>query len=66
MERSIGKTGVRVKAIGFGGMPISIDGRPSEKDSLKVIHAALDAGTNFIDTANVYCLNDDDIGHNEA
>jgi aryl-alcohol dehydrogenase-like predicted oxidoreductase len=46
-------------------MPLSNDGRPSEQDALKVIHAALDVGVNFIDTANVYCQNSEDLGHNE-
>lgn len=32
---------------------------------MAVIQAALDAGMNFIDTANVYCSNDNEIGHNE-
>jgi aryl-alcohol dehydrogenase-like predicted oxidoreductase len=46
-------------------MPLSMRGRPEEACALATIHAALDAGINFIDTANVYCLDDDDIGHNE-
>lgn len=57
--------GVRVSPIGLGGMPLSISGRPSEAQGVRVIHAALDAGITFIDTADVYCLDDDDIGHNE-
>jgi len=44
---------------------MSLDGRPSEKTSISVIHAALDAGVTLIDTADVYCVDDDDIGHNE-
>lgn len=46
-------------------MHISIDGRPSEAVSVGVIHAALDAGVTLIDTADVYCLDHTDIGHNE-
>jgi aryl-alcohol dehydrogenase-like predicted oxidoreductase len=46
-------------------MPLSISGRPDEAQGVKVIHAALDAGMTLIDTADVYCLDDDDIGHNE-
>lgn len=52
-------------AIGFGGMPLSLLQRPSEPDAIRVIHAALDAGVTFLDTANVYCIDDDDLGHNE-
>jgi aryl-alcohol dehydrogenase-like predicted oxidoreductase len=51
--------------IGFGGMPLSINGRPDEAQGQRVIHAAIDAGMTFIDTADVYCLDDSDIGHNE-
>ena len=52
-------------SIGFGAMPLSIQGRPPEEESRKVLHAVLDAGVTFIDTADVYCLDDSDIGHNE-
>lgn len=51
--------------IGFGGMPLSIQGRPDEETSRRVLRAAIDAGMMFIDTADVYCLDDNDIGHNE-
>jgi len=46
-------------------MHLSLEGRPPERQSLEVIRAALDAGVRLIDTADVYCLNDYDIGHNE-
>jgi aryl-alcohol dehydrogenase-like predicted oxidoreductase len=46
-------------------MPLSIQGRPGEARAFEVIEAFLDAGGQFIDTANVYCLDDSDIGHNE-
>jgi len=65
MHRNIGDSGLSVAPIGLGGMPMSIRGRPSEADALRTIHAALDAGMTLIDTADVYCLDDDDIGHNE-
>jgi aryl-alcohol dehydrogenase-like predicted oxidoreductase len=54
-----------VSAIGLGGMYLSIDGRPSEADAVRTIHAALDAGVTLIDTADVYCKDHRDIGHNE-
>ncbi|MFI5210275.1 MAG: aldo/keto reductase [Gemmatimonadales bacterium] len=54
-----------VSAVGYGGMHLSIDGRPSQAESIRAIHASLDAGVTLIDTANVYCLSDDDLGHNE-
>ena len=64
-HRPLGSSGLSVAPIGLGGMPLSIDGRPSEAEGVKVVHAALDAGMTLIDTADVYCLGGDDIGHNE-
>ena len=57
---------VEVSAIGLGGMPMSIEGRPDEARSLATIHAALDAGVTLIDTADAYHLHADDVGHNET
>ena len=57
--------GHKVGAIGLGGMPMSLEGRPDEEQSIRTIHAALDGGVTFIDTADAYCLNDKEIGHNE-
>ena len=54
-----------VSLVGYGGMHVSLSGRPPEADSVRVIHAALDSGMTLIDTADVYCLDHDDIGHNE-
>ena len=51
--------------IGFGGMPLSIQGRPPEEEGRRVLNAAIDSGLTFIDTADVYCYDDNDIGHNE-
>jgi len=57
---------VSVGAIGLGGMPMSIEGRPDEQRSIRTIHAALDAGVTLIDTADAYHLYADDVGHNES
>src|SRR5438045_657321 len=62
---TLNKTSETLPSIGFGGMPLSIQGRPSEDVGRRVIDAAIDAGMTFIDTADVYCLDDSDIGHNE-
>jgi aryl-alcohol dehydrogenase-like predicted oxidoreductase len=56
---------VEVSAIGLGGMPMSIEGRPDRERSLRTIHAALDAGVTLIDTADAYHLHADETGHNE-
>lgn len=63
--RTLGSTGLELSCIGLGGMPLSVQGRPDEQQGVRVIHAALDAGMTWIDTADVYCHDDDDIGHNE-
>jgi aryl-alcohol dehydrogenase-like predicted oxidoreductase len=57
---------VEVSAIGLGGMPMSIEGRPEESRSVAAVHAALDAGVTLIDTADAYHVNVDDVGHNES
>jgi aryl-alcohol dehydrogenase-like predicted oxidoreductase len=46
-------------------MHLSITDRPPESDAVKVIHAALDAGMTVIDTADAYCLEAGETGHNE-
>jgi aryl-alcohol dehydrogenase-like predicted oxidoreductase len=62
--RRIGDT--QVSAIGLGGMPMSIEGRPDEERSVRTIHAALDAGITLIDTADAYHIGADEVGHNET
>ena len=63
-QRTIGN--VQVGAIGLGGMPMSIEGRPDTERSIRTIHAALDAGVTLIDTADAYHLHADEVGHNES
>ena len=57
--------GTDVFPIGLGAMPMSLRGRPPEEQSIRTIHAALDAGVNLIDTADAYCVDESDVGHNE-
>jgi aryl-alcohol dehydrogenase-like predicted oxidoreductase len=57
--------GAAVYPIGLGEMPMSLAGRPDEAQSIRTIHAALDAGANLIDTADSYAWDDRDIGHGE-
>lgn len=64
-QRSLGPGAPPVSAVGFGAMPLSTRGRPAEAQGIAVLHAALDAGMTLIDTADVYCLDEGDIGHNE-
>jgi aryl-alcohol dehydrogenase-like predicted oxidoreductase len=63
--RPLGAGAPPVSAIGLGGMHLSLVDRPPETEAIHVIHAALDAGVTLLDTADVYCLDDNDIGHNE-
>jgi aryl-alcohol dehydrogenase-like predicted oxidoreductase len=62
-NRTIGD--VKVSAIGLGGMPMSIEGRPDRARAIATIHAALDGGVTFIDTADAYHQHADEVGHNE-
>ncbi|MEP6649372.1 MAG: aldo/keto reductase [Lapillicoccus sp.] len=54
-----------VSAIGLGAMQLSVSGRPDHEQGVATIHAALDAGVTLIDTADSYCLDDSEVGHNE-
>ncbi|WP_062212965.1 aldo/keto reductase [Demequina oxidasica] len=63
-QRNIGN--LHVSAVGLGGMPMSIEGRPDEDQALATIHAALDAGVTLIDTADAYHRYAPEVGHNEA
>ena len=63
-QRTIGTR--QVSAIGLGGMPMSIEGRPDEDRSIRTVHAALDAGVTLIDTADAYHRDADEVGHNES
>lgn len=65
MKRPLGNTGLAVEPIGLGGMPLSIQNRPDERTALAVIAAFVAGGGDHIDTASSYCLDDDDLGHNE-
>jgi aryl-alcohol dehydrogenase-like predicted oxidoreductase len=46
-------------------MRLSTHSSRDEANGIAVIHAALDAGVRFLDTADVYCLDEGDMGHNE-
>jgi aryl-alcohol dehydrogenase-like predicted oxidoreductase len=52
--RTLGRTGVQVSPLCLGAMMFGAWGNTDHDDSVKIIHRALDAGINFIDTADVY------------
>jgi aryl-alcohol dehydrogenase-like predicted oxidoreductase len=58
-HRQLANTGVSVSKFCLGAMMFGAWGNPDHDDSIRIIHAALDAGINFIDTADVY-------GHGES
>ncbi|MGI8414486.1 MAG: aldo/keto reductase [Solirubrobacteraceae bacterium] len=51
---TFGRTGVRVSPLCLGAMMFGAWGNPDHDESIRIIHRALDAGINFIDTADVY------------
>jgi len=55
----LGKTGLMVSCVGFGGIPIQ---RLSEDDSVAVVRRCLDLGVTFLDTANAYGPSEERIG----
>ncbi|MEM8930556.1 MAG: aldo/keto reductase [Acidobacteriota bacterium] len=52
--RNLGQTGLKVSPLCLGTMMFGAWGNPDHDESIRIIHRALDAGINFIDTANVY------------
>src|SRR5579871_6694910 len=52
--RLLGRTGVEVTPLCLGAMMFGAWGNTDHAESVRIIHAALDAGINFIDTADVY------------
>ena len=52
--RLLGRTGVSVSPLCLGTMMFGPWGNADETDSIRIIHQALDAGINFVDTAEVY------------
>lgn len=56
-----------VSAIGLGAMPLSMGAnkRPDREQAIATVHAALDAGVTYIDTADIYAPTWDSMGHNE-
>ena len=52
--RTLGRTGVEVSPLCLGAMMFGDWGNTDHDESVRIIHAALDAGVNFIDTADVY------------
>jgi aryl-alcohol dehydrogenase-like predicted oxidoreductase len=52
--RTLGRTGIKVSPYALGAMMFGAVGNPDHDDSVRIIHKALDAGINFVDTADAY------------
>jgi aryl-alcohol dehydrogenase-like predicted oxidoreductase len=63
--RTLGGTGIKVSSYCLGAMMFGAWGNPDHEESIRIIHAAFDAGINFIDTADVYSAGESEeiVGH---
>ncbi|MFD0201668.1 MULTISPECIES: aldo/keto reductase [Saccharothrix] len=52
--RTLGRTGIKVSPYCLGAMMFGAAGNPDHDESVRIIHKALDAGVNFVDTADIY------------
>ena len=52
--RTLGRTGIKVSPYCLGAMMFGAYGNPGHDDCVRIIHKALDAGINFVDTADAY------------
>ena len=60
-QRPLGRTGVSVSQLCLGAMMFGAHGNTDHDDSIRIIHRALDAGINFIDTADAYAAGESEI-----
>ena len=60
-HRPLGRTGISVSPLCLGAMMFGAWGEPDHDTSIEVIHAALDGGINFIDTADVYSQGESEV-----
>jgi aryl-alcohol dehydrogenase-like predicted oxidoreductase len=58
---SLGKTGIKVSPLCLGAMMFGAWGNPDHDESIRIIHRAIDAGINFIDTADVYSAGESEV-----
>ncbi len=58
---TLGRTGIKVSPLCLGAMMFGEWGNPDHDDSVRIIHRAVDAGINFIDTADVYSQGESEV-----
>jgi aryl-alcohol dehydrogenase-like predicted oxidoreductase len=61
----LGRTGRSVSRVGLGAMPLSLRGRPERAVAKRVLRQAVELGVTLVDTADAYCVDERDVGHNE-
>lgn len=59
MKKVLGKTGLKVTTMGFGGIPIQ---RVSEDESVEIVRRCYELGMNFFDTARAYTVSEERVG----
>lgn len=64
-QTTLGSTDVQISRLGFGGMNLSLKGRPPEEKGIGLLHRVLELGYTFIDTADAYCIDETEKHHNE-
>ena len=71
-KRMLGQTGIQVSEIAFGGVEIGLPygigikskaDMPSQEESVRLLHTAVDSGINFFDTARMYGLSESIMGN---
>jgi aryl-alcohol dehydrogenase-like predicted oxidoreductase len=60
-RRILGGTGISVSEYALGAMMFGPWGNPDHDDSVRIIHTALDAGINFVDTADIYSAGESEV-----
>jgi aryl-alcohol dehydrogenase-like predicted oxidoreductase len=61
--RNLGRTGIKVSPYGLGALMFATQvGNPDPEDSIRIIHQALDAGINLVDTADAYGDSEEVVG----
>ena len=58
--RLLGKTGLNISRLGFGGIPIQ---KISKEETKSLVHKMMDAGVNYIDTARAYTVSEEHLGY---
>jgi aryl-alcohol dehydrogenase-like predicted oxidoreductase len=59
--RPLGRTGVSVSQLCLGAMMFGPAGNPDHDDAIEIVHRALDAGINFVDTADAYSAGESEL-----